>query len=53
VFVPQEALEKPSFSPMHLRTAVCRSHAALEKEINTTAKGFREIFKNYKPIYLK
>jgi hypothetical protein len=46
VYSPKEAVEKLSVAPMWLQKTVCSSHAALEKQLNTTARGFREICEN-------
>jgi hypothetical protein len=45
MYTHQEALEKPLVAPSGFLTAGCGSHAAAEKQVNTTARGFREILK--------
>jgi hypothetical protein len=53
VYNPQNAVEKLSVAPMQLRKPVCSSHAALEKQFNTTARGFMEICENSKKYLLE
>jgi hypothetical protein len=50
VYTPEEAIEKPSVTPMQLWKTIFSSHAVLEKQLNTTARGFMEICENSKPI---
>jgi hypothetical protein len=50
VHSPQKALGQPSGAPTRFRTAVCNSRAALERQLNTNAREFREICENSKNI---
>jgi hypothetical protein len=51
VYTPQEALGGFRKAVGSFRKPVCSSHAALEKQLNTATRGFREVRENSKPIY--
>jgi hypothetical protein len=50
VYTPEEALEKLPVGPWSFRTAFYSSHAAFEKQLNTTAKGFLKFRENSKSL---
>jgi hypothetical protein len=49
VHTPQEDSENPPVAQLRLQ----KTNVALENQLNTTARGFKEIFENAKPICLK